>query len=234
MRRLLQSLLCGAVVLGVASASFATTINGNFSRNEFKTFYTGLAVAPDLPANTYWNQCYVQQNTGYVTNTTSDMILSDGVTGTGISFTIANAGTVKGYYNPTSAIYAQPMVDSYAYIPSGTADSTLTFNGLDNAKTYDLYFYQANGVAANSTGVFTIGTDVRTAANSGQNSAFIENDNYVKFSGLSPSGGVITGTANSGASIDGFQLVEIPEPSTLVLLASGLIGLLCYAWRKRK
>jgi hypothetical protein len=25
-----------------------------------------------------------------------------------------------------------------------------------------------------------------------------------------------------------------PEPSTLVLLASGLIGLLAYAWRKRK
>lgn len=26
----------------------------------------------------------------------------------------------------------------------------------------------------------------------------------------------------------------IPEPSTLVMLATGLIGLLCYAWRKRK
>ncbi len=27
---------------------------------------------------------------------------------------------------------------------------------------------------------------------------------------------------------------EIPEPGTLALLATGLIGLLCYAWRKRK
>jgi hypothetical protein len=27
---------------------------------------------------------------------------------------------------------------------------------------------------------------------------------------------------------------KVPEPSTLVLLASGLIGLVCYAWRKRK
>ncbi|MCD4726183.1 MAG: PEP-CTERM sorting domain-containing protein [Pirellulales bacterium] len=26
----------------------------------------------------------------------------------------------------------------------------------------------------------------------------------------------------------------IPEPGTLALLATGLIGLLCYAWRKRK
>ena len=31
----------------------------------------------------------------------------------------------------------------------------------------------------------------------------------------------------------GFQVASVPEPSTLVLLASGLIGLLCYAWRKR-
>jgi len=26
----------------------------------------------------------------------------------------------------------------------------------------------------------------------------------------------------------------VPEPSTLVLLAAGLLGLLAYAWRKRK
>ena len=32
---------------------------------------------------------------------------------------------------------------------------------------------------------------------------------------------------------DQFALV-IPEPSTLALLATGLIGLLCYAWRKRR
>jgi len=30
----------------------------------------------------------------------------------------------------------------------------------------------------------------------------------------------------------GFTVV--PEPSTLVLLAAGLLGLLCYAWRRRR
>ncbi len=34
------------------------------------------------------------------------------------------------------------------------------------------------------------------------------------------------------AKVDNFGVV--PEPSTLVLLAAGLLGLLCYAWKKRK
>lgn len=33
---------------------------------------------------------------------------------------------------------------------------------------------------------------------------------------------------------DNVSLTTIPEPGTLVLLASGLVGLLAYAWRKRK
>jgi hypothetical protein len=34
----------------------------------------------------------------------------------------------------------------------------------------------------------------------------------------------------ASASIPG---VLVPEPSTLILLATGLLGLLCYAWRRR-
>lgn len=44
---------------------------------------------------------------------------------------------------------------------------------------------------------------------------------------------------NNGSSLftggyDNIMLTVIPEPSTLVLLATGLLGLLCYAWRKQK
>ena len=36
------------------------------------------------------------------------------------------------------------------------------------------------------------------------------------------------------ASASGFQLRAIPEPGTLNLAVIGLLGLLCYAWRKRR
>ncbi|MBU4271869.1 MAG: PEP-CTERM sorting domain-containing protein [Planctomycetes bacterium] len=45
-----------------------------------------------------------------------------------------------------------------------------------------------------------------------------------------------TAPANTGSysfNLSGFTN-RIPEPGTLALLATGLIGLLCYAWRKRK
>jgi hypothetical protein len=39
---------------------------------------------------------------------------------------------------------------------------------------------------------------------------------------------------NNSPAFDNFSLTIVPEPGTLALLATGLLGLLAYAWRKRK
>jgi hypothetical protein len=46
--------------------------------------------------------------------------------------------------------------------------------------------------------------------------------------------GTLAGTLPAIGLSDGNTLVFVPEPGTIALLASGLIGLLAYAWRKRK
>ena len=45
----------------------------------------------------------------------------------------------------------------------------------------------------------------------------------------------LNGTGDATGMIDDIRVTQVvPEPSTLALLAAGLIGLLAYAWRKRK
>jgi hypothetical protein len=39
--------------------------------------------------------------------------------------------------------------------------------------------------------------------------------------------------SGQNAQFDNFSLTTTPEPSTIVLLLTGLIGLVVYAWRKR-
>jgi len=44
----------------------------------------------------------------------------------------------------------------------------------------------------------------------------------------------IVAYSNTGNRLDNINVTQVPEPSTLALLTAGLVGLLAYAWRKRK
>ncbi len=90
-------------------------------------------------------------------------------------------------------------------------DTVLNYGALDAQKLYDIFAMGPDGSGTTSDGttwVYTTGL-------------------------LGAEGAVVNG--HTALILDGFNGVQIiPEPGTLALLVTGLIGLLCYAWRKRK
>jgi hypothetical protein len=60
---------------------------------------------------------------------------------------------------------------------------------------------------------------------------------YVRLAITSEAIGGFAATGAGEVAFDNVRLtgpLSTPEPGTLMILASGLVGLLCYAWRKRK
>ncbi len=115
---------------------------------------------------------------------------------------------------------------------------TTTATGLDPGGTYDVYltYYSNGGVNAALSGE-TLETywdnwdiDSGVVGDPGLGS--------VKLAWL----GTVTGVSEVGIDVgstgssyyEGLAVVVIPEPSTLILAFSGLLGLLVYGWRRRK
>lgn len=125
----------------------------------------------------------------------------------------------------------------YSKIPgSGTSVSQL--KTMDISSDYHIYQMLYN-VAGNNVDVYVDGDFVITRSASQNPGTWLSNK--AQFGSGSTAG---TSTANYAyvgleaghhvySDLDQFSS-PIPEPSTVVLLAAGLIGLLAYAWRKRK
>lgn len=236
MRLLLKVLLCGAVAFGLASAAVAATINVDFDARGMSDPYTGTAVAPD--AGTYWNV--------FVPGNPSDPIASGALTasdGTTATTTTVTIGQYSADYNNASAAFAAGLLDDYQYA-TGADRFVFSINGLVAGGGYDLWIYNKNGAANSAHAQYTVGGVTKEVTNSvAGNSAFVEGNNYLHFTGLIADGtGMISGTAlgigsggGNNIAFNGFQIAtSIPEPTTLVCSVTGLIGLLAYAWRRRK
>jgi hypothetical protein len=120
--------------------------------------------------------------------------------------------------------------DSY----SNSASQFYTgFDGLQTPGTFDFGALSDDHSAVASNAADYLGTGVFSLSLS---SAFNFNwDDWLMYTSIYD--GCTTGTLGDGSRVEvtySYTPAPIPEPSTLVLLAAGLFGLLCYAWRKRK
>ncbi|MBU4398930.1 MAG: LamG domain-containing protein [Planctomycetes bacterium] len=156
-----------------------------------------------------------------------------GPIGTGVA---ANSGTsdvitlTVAYYlfsGPGSAVYAHD--GSGAVFGSILLAGAGTIGVLDSTGTIWQYLTQTGPTGAWNTLVVTHtnGTSDWTVSVNGQ---MPETRTGASGSGKCWSGvSFCPGGDNTGAFFD-----AVPEPSTLALLAGGLIGLLCYAWRRKR
>jgi hypothetical protein len=163
--------------------------------------------------------------------------LRSGIT-TGTNMNLAR-GVALGFYDGTQ-------------VASTTADPMTGFTGLVLANDGGLYVY--SGRAATSSKVafggtfstsayYTLGYNVNTAT--GAISNITLSGSTADYSGLTSSAFTNAATANLGfltssedggayGYVDNVSLSAVPEPASCMLLTMGLVGLLAYAWRKRK
>lgn len=205
----------------------------------------------NLLTNTYGNSA----------NTPGVIVDSTGAA-TGLTFALTNAaygdhGNNGGSF-PSPVWYAPGgLTDAYIAQGSMASESTATpvslafTSGIDDSHTYNLYIYTSalwyygavnEAVNLGSTTYYILnpssslsGWVQSTATSAGAATT----GDYVEFTNVSGSvldGGIVTMTG-SGSGLGGFQLQDLggatPEPSAMMLIGVGLVGLVFFVRRNR-
>jgi len=174
-----------------------------------------------------WNGIAADSITGgdMLTVAGSELLNSAGKK-TSVGFTVSHVGGDVGGAPTTDATSSGALWSDYIFCNSAgnLSRAAFTISGLGSATTADLYFYVTGngGISVGSAEGTYVGT------------------NILFFDDVAVTGGTITGYLASDASysnctvLRGLSIVTVPEPGAFALLAAALIGLLAYAWRKRK
>jgi len=120
------------------------------------------------------------------------------------------------------------------------ASISWSLTGLGSNTSYVMFLYSNEynvGLPENNYSSFNMTVDANGNGVLDESSTLITGKG-VLVTAISSSSGVILGMASQeqghSAGWAGFQVASIPEPSTLILAAISLLGLLAYAWWKRR
>ena len=220
-------------LLTLVTAAQAAVISVDWDTNPTNLAATDVAGA--VPVNnwnvftTSGNQTNLNDNSG--TATTADFttsILLFGPSGGGVGSPFP-AG-------PDHNMMKEVVFDNAANVDPAAFITYLSFSQVPYS-VFDLYIYSSANVS-DRTATFRIGSDTEVKG-TGNPSTFVQGQNYVLFSGLTASSFNVEARANAGTGFpqvvfNGFQIVEVPEPSSLSMLLGGFVGLCRIARKRRK
>jgi hypothetical protein len=219
--------LCAATML-VANLASAETISG---------------VSTNSSSHIVFDSTGALGGVTYTTTGTYDGITFNVWTGTADTPQSLGGGVYVVASSNWSGIVALGGDEQYtkAAYTSGQEAGTYTFSGLDASQTYVFQFGFADKRHSYPYDVTaTLLSDTMTATTALKFGDSTANDYALLTATVSGSTGfqlslpVTTGGVGPICCSFSASVVSVPEPSTLALLAGGLLGLIAYAWRKRK
>ncbi len=209
----LLALLTLALLCSSPAAAQTLVVNANFNAWGGSN-YSGQGVFSD-PGNNFWND--VQSETG-----AANLTASDGITATGISFSITGTNLGVGY----GSAFAPLLYDHYLYF-FGTP-VPFTISGLTAGTPYQIYFYGQSGTQEPADRIVDVTLNGSTLTYTGEHvGSFAAGSNYVVFSvtpsGTSLMGSMVHNPGNGEGNLSGIQIVSaIPEPSTYAIVFGAL------------